>query len=295
MIDQSKKLTFGIIGGGMVGSALAQFLHKKGQLDFLYLRSSAKNAKFLQTGIPENLIINNFSNICKIPDCFILAVNDNEISNVVQTFESEYNVLLNDKFIFHLSGSKGTDLLTPLNKYNAKTFAAHPFQTFYFYNSEIFNNLIWGIETANTPLNEINSVISELNGKCYFLDNEIIAHKELYHLVAVAASNFLISTIEFSKLLFVESKLEEPRLVEQIIHLSVENSLKHFCDKNEFPLSGPLARGDSETITKHLNILSHKKDLQNIYKHFSLATLQLLHTKNIISKETFDLIHEQLS
>jgi len=284
--------TFGIIGAGMVGTALGSYLSARDRLGFIYARSAKRIENLRKNGIQDFQIITDFDSICKIPDYFILAVNDNQIETVVSELKETYGPILTGKFIFHTSGTKNADILLPLTEFSCNIFTAHPFQTFYVNSSDILTNLIWGTEIGNSDESDIREIIALLGGSCYFLNEKTLAHKELYHLVAVSASNFLISSIEFSKILYSKYGLEEPKLVEQIIKTSTQNALNYFTKYDEFPLTGPLSRGDRDTLRKHLEILSAEKDLQHIYKYFSKAASLLLLEKKIISAEQFSRISE---
>jgi predicted short-subunit dehydrogenase-like oxidoreductase (DUF2520 family) len=288
LISQDK--TFGIIGAGMVGTALARYLDQKNKLGFILSRSEERTRKLIENGISIEHIIYDLELMCKIPDYFILAVNDSSISTVAEDLAEIFGNMLFDKYLFHVSGSKTISELSPLSNFPCKVFTAHPFQTFYTSSPENFDNLYWGIEKGNTEEDEIREIITQLNGSCYFLSEKQIANKGLYHLVAVAASNFLIASVEFSKLLFEEAKLEEPKLVETIINTSVQNALKYYNDMNHFPISGPLSRADADTIAKHLDILSGEEDLQSIYRLFSLATVNLLKKRNYLDEQQFSTI-----
>jgi predicted short-subunit dehydrogenase-like oxidoreductase (DUF2520 family) len=283
--DYTNDIKFGIIGAGSVGKTLALKLFSQNNLGFILARSRKRKEELISAGIPPNLIINEFDDICKIPDIFVIAVNDSSIGDVVTSFSETYNVVLNEKFIFHVSGSKAIQELSPLEKFNYKIFTAHPFQTFTVYKESLLDGLIWGIENGNTSTEEIEKIISILNGKCCFLSQESAEKKELYHLTAVAASNFLVSTLEFSKILFEKSKLTEPKLIEQIVRVSVENSMNSLGKSDQFPLSGPIARADKHILRKHLATLENEGELKSIYNHFSIATAKLLHERGMLSSE----------
>lgn len=294
MLKNSNK-SFGIIGAGMAGSALAAYLASKNKLGFIFTRSKEEIPHLIKLGIPLNLIIQDLEAMCKIPDCFIIAVNDSAISSVSENLADTYGVILQDKHVFHISGTKSALELASLIPLNCKTFAAHPFQTFHKYRDDLFDNLYWGIEIGNTDEEDISDIIAQFGGKCLFLTENLIADKSKYHLIAVAASNFLISSIEFSKLLFENAKLNDVKLVEKIILTSMQNALDHYKDNSSFPITGPLVRSDFETIQNHLKSLADNENLRESYIHFSLATLRLLRERNVISDMDFNNLLKLLS
>lgn len=278
--------TYGIVGAGLVGSSLAEYLDAQNKLKFIVSRSDESTHRLIQTGITENVIRRSIEEICQFPDVLIIAVNDNSIKLVAEEIAEIFGNISFNRYVFHLSGTKTLSELSPFSEYPCKIFTAHPFQTFYDYAPSILENLIWGVEKGKNTEEEIKDIIAELGGKCLFLNESNVAQKELYHLVAVSASNFLVSSIEFSKIFYEHAHLKNPQIVDKIIESSVHNSLKNFQTKN-VPITGPLSRADTETIVNHLNALSKYPDLKEIYSHFSLATAKILLKRNKISEVQF--------
>ncbi|MCE5304845.1 DUF2520 domain-containing protein [bacterium] len=289
----NKKSKIGLIGAGMVGMPLAKLLEEKNLLEFVLIRNPEK-ARNLSSTILEAKIYNDISEIPSLPDIIILAVNNNVYKDIANQLASQFQNNLSNKYIFHTSGPLSLEILNPLKEMGAFIFAAHPFQTFFEADEKIFNNLIWGIDKGNTQERDITEIINMLNGKAMFLTDYQIEHKDLYHLIAVACSNFLFAIIEFAKLLGNEINLNNKELISQIILHTVEVSMNNFENIDKFPISGPLSRGDRLVLQGHIDSLKNSKALQLAYKQFSLATIELLIQNNILPGDKANEIKELL-
>lgn len=283
MIKNDTKI--GIIGAGMVGLPLAELLAEKNLLDFILIRNPEKAANAPEIIRNNAIIYNDISQIHNLPDIIVLTVKNNAYKEIADKLAEHFKNYLANKYIFHTSGPMNLEVLEPLKNNGSYIFAAHPFQTFYEADKSVFNNLIWGIDRGNTPLDDISKIISLLNGKPLCLNDFQIAHKDQYHLIAVACSNFLFGIIEFAKLLGAEINLNNKELISQIVYHTIEVGLNNFNNLDKFPISGPLSRGDKEVLQGHINSLKDAEQLQSAYKYFSLATLELLEQSNIIAQD----------
>jgi predicted short-subunit dehydrogenase-like oxidoreductase (DUF2520 family) len=292
MLNHNTKI--GIFGAGMVGLPLAELLAEKDLLDFILIRNHEKAAAVPQIMRNNAKIYTDISNITTLPDIIILTVKNSAYKEIADKLAEHFKTDLANKYIFHTSGPMSLEVLEPLKNNGAYIFAAHPFQTFYEADKAIFNNLIWGIDRGNTQLDDISQIIAMLNGKPLFLNEYQIAHKDQYHLIAVACSNFLFGIIEFAKLLGAEINLNNKELLSQIVFHTIEVGLNNFNNLDKFPISGPLSRGDKEVLQGHINSLKDAEHLQTAYKHFSLATLELLEQSNVIPQDKAREIKELL-
>jgi predicted short-subunit dehydrogenase-like oxidoreductase (DUF2520 family) len=279
-------MDFGVIGCGHLGKVLSSKLANEFYLNFILCRNKVRKDELKNFNISESKVIANLNEIKSLPDVFVVAVSDNAIVEVIHQIAEQFQNQLQGKYFFHTSGITSTDEFKPLINYNVKYFAAHPFQTFYNADASIFNNLIWGVEKGNTSENEISDILNYVNGIPLFLDFKDKKQRILYHLTAVATSNFLKGAIEFAKYLSELSNLNNTQIIEQIVVQSIKDSFSKF-GTNEFPLTGPLARKDELTIKKHLNALSDEEDLYKIYSYFSLATLELMKKNGNLTNEEF--------
>ncbi len=281
---------FGIIGCGNLGFPLTLKLSQINALDFVFCRNEKNQEKLILNNIehtkiiPSNQLLIRYFQKSNLPNVIIIAVSDDALDEIIELLSNNLPKLTKTTYIFHTSGFLSFEPLLKLNFDKLKVFTAHPYQTFYEARPDIFTNLIWGIENGTAEKSEIDEIISTLSGIPYYLNFTKEEQKQIYHLVAVASSNFLKASLEFAKILAKEIKLNNPEIIKQIVNRSVDDVFAHFND-DEFTLTGPIARKDITTIQKHFSALAGNEELQKIYAEFSLATIDILKLKNIINLE----------
>lgn len=278
----------GIIGPGKTGLSLAEAFLKTGNLAWILCRNEEKKNEVLKNGF-KNAVLEIPPNI---PDIIFITVRDSQISEVVENLlkvheeYSEHHLLKSTLFI-HCSGALRADILQPLLKTGAHIIAAHPFQTFARPSAEFLKGIAWGIETEEIYHEKLVNIITLLKGKPFFLSKETIEKKELYHISAVAAANYLSAAIASARDFAAEAGIDEKDFLPQIIQTAVDNSLQSISFKNDIPLTGPIARGDILTVERHILALKNNPALLKEYVFFGLATAEIAFKNGIISEEIY--------
>jgi len=85
-----------------------------------------------------------------------------------------------------------------------------------------------------------------------------------------------------------------PTFLQPIIHTAVESALLSMAHQGRAPLSGPIARGDLETLRKHLQALREHPGLFRQYCYFALATNEFALQQGYNSEERYLEIREEL-
>jgi predicted short-subunit dehydrogenase-like oxidoreductase (DUF2520 family) len=265
--------TIGIIGYGNLGETLAKYINVSEKLELKKLKLLWICSKHFNdaTIFPNAKLFSDISKIKTSPDVIFIASNDNQIENIAATLANIFSSKLFSKIVIHTSGAYGLELLATCEKYGAITVAAHPFQTFFSKEISCLNDIFWGIEINDSKYKaDINDLITSLNGHPFFLPPQITNNKALYHSVAVAVSNYVSAAIKLGTLIANEIELPQKDFLIPIIKQTIENCFKSINDNdNNFPLTGPIVRSDTETIEKHIEALNNFPSLQQSYIDFA--------------------------
>ena len=99
--------------------------------------------------------------------------------------------------------------------------------------------------------------------------------KAAYHAAACIASNYLITLASSSEQLFLAAGIPQNQ-IRQMIGKLMQGNLNNIQDTLQISesLTGPLMRGDTETIKLHLNAIENPS-IKDLYKAMGLATLPL--------------------
>ncbi len=281
-------LSVGIIGPGKTGLTLAEAFLKTGNLAWILCRNNEKKEELLKKGFQN--AVSEFP--LDIPGVIFITVRDSQISDVVENLlkihenSSDKNLFKNTLFI-HTSGALTKDILQPLLKTGACICAAHPFQTIVRPSDEFLKGIAWGIDADEIHHETLLKIITLLKGKPIFLSKETLLKKELYHISAVAAANYLAAAIASARHFADAAGIDEKEFLPQIIQTAVNNSLDSIFFKNDFPLTGPIARGDIATIKNHIWALKTNEILLKEYIYFGLATAEIAFKNGSIGEDVY--------
>jgi predicted short-subunit dehydrogenase-like oxidoreductase (DUF2520 family) len=184
----------------------------------------------------------------------LLCVPDAAIAQVAASIEP-------GPWVAHVSGATPLSALAP----HGRRFSVHPLQTFTRSRGPEQLDGAWAAVTAETEeARAVATRLAELLGLHPF-DLEDSA-RTLYHAGAVFASNYLVTLQRAASLLF-ERAGAPPEAFEPLMLRTIENG---------FELTGPIARGDWDTVSAHrAAIRAELPELDNLYETLARATVAL--------------------
>jgi predicted short-subunit dehydrogenase-like oxidoreductase (DUF2520 family) len=161
-------------------------------------------------------------------------------------------------WVAHVSGATPLAELSP----HARRFSVHPLQTFTRARGAEQLDGAWAAVTAETEAARATGrALAELLGLRPF--DLADSARTLYHAGAVFASNYVVTLQRAASLLF-ESAGVPPEALEPLMRRTIENG---------FELTGPIARGDWETVAAHrAAIREQHPELDHLYETLALAT-----------------------
>ncbi len=267
-----------IIGAGKLGSSLFRALKMSGYKR-LVLCGRELFAVIKTRYISQKEYINKLNaQIVSETDVVFIAVQDDRIAGVsedLQKFE------LTNKFILHTSGARDSKLLDNLKIKGAVIGSFHPMQTFErnFLPPSIWKNVVCSYEGDERGKKIIKDICSKLHAKTLFINKE---QKSAMHLAGVVSSNYIVSLLIWAERILDNAGIKEIDKTD-ILYPLIDRTVQNYKNRPlQDILSGPLKRGDLETIQKHLDYLNHSADKLDIELYKKLAEL-------ILSDERFNL------
>ncbi len=162
-------------------------------------------------------------------------------------------------WIGHVSGATPLSALDP----HERRFSLHPLQTFTRARGPEQLDGAWAAVTAETEeARELGFELARVLGlEAFELDDD---ERALYHAGAVVASNYLVTLYEAAAGL-VAAAGAPPEALEPLMRRTIENG---------FELTGPIERGDWETVDAHREAIRHARpDLEALYDVLAEATV----------------------
>jgi predicted short-subunit dehydrogenase-like oxidoreductase (DUF2520 family) len=162
-------------------------------------------------------------------------------------------------WVGHVSGATPLSALDP----HERRFSLHPLQTFTRARGPEQLDGAWAAVTAETDeARELGFELARVLGlEAFELDDD---ERALYHAGAVVASNYLVTLYEAAAGL-VAAAGAPPEALEPLMRRTIENG---------FELTGPIERGDWETVDAHREAIRHARpDLEALYDVLAEATV----------------------
>jgi len=183
----------------------------------------------------------------------LLCVPDTAIRDVAQGLSP-------DAWVAHVSGATPLSALDP----HERRFSLHPLQTFTRARGPEQLDGAWAAVTAETEeARELAFELARLLGLEPFELED--ADRPLYHAGAVVASNYLVALYEAAAGL-VAAAGAPPEALEPLMRRTIENG---------FELTGPIERGDWETVEAHREAIRRARpDLEPLYDVLAEATVR---------------------
>ncbi|AIT81962.1 Rossmann-like and DUF2520 domain-containing protein [Novosphingobium pentaromativorans] len=270
--------SIGIIGTGRVAQALALALGKHSSaLPLIWGRSTDKS-KEAATRIGHAKAVDTLSSLASSSDIVAIAVSDDAVGPIAARLAPLLHGSDRTPFVFHVSGRSGTAILDPLREMGALTAAIHPAMTFTGNPREEVVRMA-GACFAVTGSSDLASdlgkrIVSLLGGNAVEIAED---RRALYHAALCHAANHLVTLLEGSSQILSAAGVHEPHAVlAPLVRAAMENSLTHGFDA----LSGPVLRGDRETIAGHIAALGeYCSQALPAYRAMALATIDELEAR----------------
>jgi len=268
-------MLFNLIGPGRLGQALIASLISTGEhkLCAVYhpkLIRAQQAVETLGQGTP-------ITDLTRLPDADITFITcpDDKMQPLVEALAAA-SVVTPGSMVIHLSGILSSDLLMPLKKQGVSIASVHPLKAFrktITPETTAFQGIHCTIEGDDAATNILIPLWRAMGADVFTLNSE---KKTSYHAAAVMASNYLVTLAAEASTLFQASGLSQKdahNICTQLMQTSL-NNLKQ-TDTPHQALTGPLLRGDVQTIQQHLDAISSEKT-NMLYRAAGLATLPLI-------------------
>lgn len=267
----------GIIGGGKVGSCLAGYLKATGQLGAI-TGSSVEHSKDLAEKFAVMYCDNN--KLVELIDVILITVPDRIISTVAQAI-AEKNSSLQKKIFLHCSGSLGLEPLACLKECGAHVGSLHPLQSFAGGAADL-KGVYMAVDGDPAALKAAEQLVRIFGGVSFRVP---AAERAAYHAAACICSNYAVAVEALAQKLMSRWTGSDEAAWQALLPLFKGTAANLLGTKNPGAvLTGPIARGDVETVTKHLAVIP--KELNEVYCSLGLAAVQLALANGTIDWET---------
>jgi hypothetical protein len=248
--EKPPRLDVGVVGTGRAGSVLGAALKRAGhniQAGTAVSDISKQRAESLLPGVP----ITSIEAAVRDRDLILLTVPDDVLGQVVNGLAAT-NAVSPGTFVMHASGRYGIEILSALTEQGCLPLALHPVMTFTGTSIDL-NRLSacpFGITTVQTLRPVAETLVVEIGGEPIWVPEE---NRGLYHAALTFGANNLMTLVTQTTELLEAAGITNPEsLVAPLLGASLDNALRN----GDAAITGPVARGDANTVREHLRVLA---------------------------------------
>jgi predicted short-subunit dehydrogenase-like oxidoreductase (DUF2520 family) len=243
---QKKPECLSFIGAGRVGQALSLLFYRHGYSIASIIDIDIKKAQHCQANCHARTGSDDVRDIDLQTSVLLIAVPDDRIKSV-SLILAESMSLEKNALVAHTSGLLPSDVLSPLRSRGIAVCSFHPCYTFTEdFNGEWYDASI-ALEGDPRGCDRLAALARTIGAKPFILSK---ADKTLYHAGCTMASNYIVSLMAIAQNLLpkgLQSKSMEH--LSPLITATLHNMKQHGIEN---ALTGPVQRGDIQTVKKHL-------------------------------------------
>jgi predicted short-subunit dehydrogenase-like oxidoreductase (DUF2520 family) len=243
---QQVPLRIGVIGAGRVGAVLAAALRAAGhQVVAAAGESDASRNRIaaLLPGVPTE----KPSAVARACDLLLLTVPDDMLPNVVSMLAASGSIRAG-QHVVHTSGRHGLAVLEPAAAVGARTVALHPAMTFTgtYIDLPRLAGCVYGVTVGDAERGLAEQLVADLGGRAVWVPED---KRALYHAGLAHGANHLVTLVTQAMELLSASGVDQPAdTLRPLLQAALDNAL----DQGDSALTGPIVRGDVETVRDHL-------------------------------------------
>jgi predicted short-subunit dehydrogenase-like oxidoreductase (DUF2520 family) len=274
----------GFIGAGKVATAFGRYLHGHGVAISGYFDRHADKCTRASTAT-RSRSYPNAATLATHSDIVLIATRDDQIADVCSDL-CRQNKIDAHHLVGHLSGAHSSRILSDALRLGATVFSLHPLQAFADEDKALADlpNTFFSLEGQGEHLQSVKQILAQTGNRFFSISSD---YKSLYHLSACILSNYLVTLMDCG-LTALEKSGIDPEEGFLAMRPLIEGTLSNIARMGPAKaLTGPIARGDTGTIQRHLQALKIPglENIDSLYRQMGLQTLKLASQTALSSKE----------
>ncbi len=272
-------LKLGFIGAGTVGTALAVRLSSQGYRVAAVSSRSQASAGNLARLVKGCRPVAGNQEVADTAELIFITTPDDAIAPVVSQIRWRAG-----QGVVHCSGADSADILEPAKRLGAEVGVFHPLQSFASIKQAMGNmpGSTFTLEAEEPLLNTLKDMATALGGRWVELK---AGDRVVYHAAAVFACNYMVTLVKLATDLWQTFAVPPQPAIQALLPLlrgtinNIETIGIPQC------LTGPIARGDTGTIKKHLTALREiAPSIVSAYRELGLQTIPIALAKGKIDQ-----------
>ena len=282
----TRKPRIAIVGAGNLGTALALSLRRAGySIEAVFARSRASLRK------AQKLVKRISAAVFAAPprairaDVVWFCVPDAEIGRAAQAFSGA--AAWQGRVALHSSGALASDELKALRRQGAKVASVHPMMTFVPGSSvlgssfeESLTGVPFAIEGDAKAVRVARRIVRDVGGQPYAIRKK---DKAAYHAWGTFASPLLVALLRTAEQVAAMAGTPRREARRRMIPILRQTLTNYVTFNAAGAFSGPIIRGDVDTVKQHLRVLKRLPPAYEAYRTLALAASYYLPGRNKIA------------
>ena len=248
----------GFIGAGKVGFTLGQYFKMHGvDISGYYSRqfTSAKEAAELTS----STAFSSLKEVADGSDTLFVTVPDGQLANVWDDMIA-MQAGLNGKIVCHASGSLSSAVFSGSIEQGISAFSVHPLFAISdkYHSYKQLSKCLFTIEGEDGKARrQLIKLLQHCGNEAEIIEAD---KKALYHAAAVMVSNFTVGLSYLGSEMLKSCGFSEENADKALLPL-MQGSVDNICRQGSImALTGPVERGDKETVQRHLKVLETEQE-----------------------------------
>jgi len=243
----------GFIGAGKVGSSLGKYFSDSGTV-IGYSSRSAESARFAAEFTSSQFYENSKT---LVNDCDVIFITTPD-DVIHQVWEELKTFSISGKTICHCSGSLSSSVFSGIEETGAFGLSVHPLQAISDRENSVhlLKDCVFTIEGDERKTGEIKTLLESFGNTVKTISAK---DKTLYHAAAVFVSNLPIALTQIGTDILKRCGFDDESARKALAPLIVGSANNAAVKGAVKALTGPVERGDAETVSAHLGAINEKE------------------------------------
>ena len=181
------------------------------------------------------------------------------------------------KIVIHSSGALSSDVLAPLQRAGAHAASLHPMMTFVPGTRPRLESVPFAVEGDRQAVSAARRIAKALKAEVFEIKKDA---KVLYHALGSFSSPMIVATLVTAERVGQAAGLS-PKQVAAVMQPILRQTMKNFLERGAASaFSGPIKRGDLNTVRRHLENLARVPHASEVYRALVKSALLDLPSEN---------------
>ena len=284
--EQTSRLTITLIGAGNLAQALGPALSAAGyKIDFVAARETASSRR--RAAMLARLLearAQSLKDAGPSSDIIWICHTDDALAETAKLLARKTG--WSGKIVLHSSGALSSDVLSALKRKGASTASLHPMMTFVPGATPRMDEVPFAVEGDSRAVSVARRIVRDLGAESFAIKK---ATKPLYHALGSFSSPMIVAALVTAERVGRGAGLTASQ-TRRVMAPILRQTMKNYAERGAAAaFSGPIKRGDLNTVLRHLKELKRVPGATEVYR--ALVKSALMDLPSAKKKELMRLLH----